>query len=114
MNKYDGFDDRDAMIASFEYSYGEVTDEVRARYPTDDQILLAIYEYGNYEGSAFVLYEQDGKLYEVNGGHCSCNGLEGQWDPEETTWEALAMRQFYGSSWIQDEIKRLMAERVAA
>ena len=55
-------------------------------------ILFANYEYANYSGAAFVLFERDGKLYEVNGGHCSCYGLERQWDPEETTVEALLHR----------------------
>jgi hypothetical protein len=38
-----------------------------------------------------VIFEKDGKLWEVNGSHCSCYGLEGQWQPEETTWEAIAI-----------------------
>lgn len=39
-----------------------------------------------------VAYRLDGKLYEVNGGHCSCYGLEGQWEPAETSVAALKMR----------------------
>ena len=31
-------------------------------------------------------------MWEVNGAHCSCYGLEGQWEPEETTVEALRYR----------------------
>ena len=60
-------------------------------------ILLAWYGYGNYEGDSFVLFEKDGKLYENHGAHCSCYGLEGQWEPEETTWKALAMRDLSDS-----------------
>ena len=56
------------------------------------EILFASYGYENYSGDAFVLFRRDGKLYEVNGGHCSCYGLEGQWEPEETTIEALRHR----------------------
>lgn len=56
------------------------------------EILLASYTYQDYSGSAFVLFRKDGKLYEVNGVHCSCWGLEGQWDPEETSIEALRKR----------------------
>lgn len=64
-----------------------------AELPSDEQILFAGYSYENYSGSAVVLfYNNDGKLCEVNGGHCSCYGLEGQWTPEETSWEAIAMR----------------------
>lgn len=56
------------------------------------EIILAAYGDDNYSGDAFVLFRKDGKLYEVNGSHCSCNGLEGQWEPEETTAEALRHR----------------------
>ena len=59
-------------------------------------ILFAAYTYENYSGEAFVLFEQDGKLFEVNGSHCSCYGLEGQWEPEETTIEALTYRLYNG------------------
>lgn len=31
-------------------------------------------------------------LYEVNGGHCSCNGLSESWGPEETNLTALLSR----------------------
>ena len=54
-------------------------------------ILLAYYECEDYDGYAYVLYEQEGKLYEVHGGHCSCYGLEGQWEPEEVTIEYLSL-----------------------
>ena len=65
-------------------------------------ILLAFYGCADYEGNAFVLFIKDGQLYEVHGSHCSCNGLEGQWQPEETSWEALKVmylesdNSFYG------------------
>jgi hypothetical protein len=57
------------------------------------KILVASYTYEDYNGSAFVLFEKGGKLFEVNGSHCSCYGLEGQWEPEETTLEALMARK---------------------
>ena len=56
-------------------------------------IIFASYLYECYKGSAFVLFERDGKLYEVNGSHCSCYGLEGQWEPEETSVAAVRMRK---------------------
>ena len=62
----------------------------------DAFILLAWYGYGDYDGSAFVLFERGGKLYEVNGGHCSCYGLEECWDPEETDAQALLHRIEHG------------------
>jgi len=55
-------------------------------------MLFAWYGGGDYDGSAFVLFEDGGKLYEVSGSHCSCYGLEGQWGPEETLVEALVHR----------------------
>lgn len=67
----------------------DIEKQFETKLDDDIEILLAWYGYGDYEGDAFVLFRKDGKLYEVNGGHCSCNGLEGQWDPEETSIEAL-------------------------
>ena len=60
-------------------------------------VLLGIYEYEDYSGSAFVLFLKDDKLYEVNGGHCSCYGLEEQWEPEETSVAALVHRYEKGN-----------------
>lgn len=62
------------------------------------KILFAVYKTESYEGSALVIFAKDGKLFEVNGSHCSCNGLEEQWSPEETSLEALRMRDlsYYG------------------
>lgn len=58
----------------------------------DAKIIFAHYTYEDYSGNAFVLFTRNGKLYEVNGSHCSCYGLEGQWEPEETNVEALQHR----------------------
>lgn len=49
---------------------------------SDYQILAACYTYENYSGSAIVILQMNGYLYEVHGGHCSCHGLENQWQPE--------------------------------
>lgn len=77
-------------------------------------VYLAWYGYGCYEGYSMVLYEKNGVLYEVNGSHCSCHGLEGQWEPEVTSWEALAMRNLVdsyvdGSSEADARLKELVA-----
>ena len=55
-------------------------------------ILHHRYESEGYEGSAFTVYTKDSKIYEVHGSHCSCFGLEDQWEPEETTIAALKLR----------------------
>ena len=56
------------------------------------KFIFASYEYEDYSGSAFVVFIENGKLYEVNGSHCSCNGLEGLWEPDETSLDALMFR----------------------
>ena len=61
------------------------------------EILFAHYDYADYEGYAFVLFERNGQLYEVNCSHCSCYGLEGQWSPEETSVEELQHRMDNGN-----------------
>lgn len=76
----------------------------------DVEILLAVYECPPYEGSAFVLFKKYGKLYEVNGSHCSCYGLENQWSPEETSIEALKIRNmnvYYG-----EEFQKLFVDYI--
>ena len=85
------------------------------------EILLAAYQYEAYSGEAFVLFRRDGKLYEVNGGHCSCYGLEGQWEPEETTLAALTHRaqkgDLGGSEYgmkFSDELALVLAELAKA
>jgi hypothetical protein len=57
-----------------------------------DHIWVAVYVQESYEGGAYVLYERNGDLFEVRGGHCSCHGLEGQWAPEATTLAAIRFR----------------------
>lgn len=48
------------------------------------EVILAHYEYEDYSGSASVYYVDNttGLFYEVQGGHCSCYGLEDQWYPD--------------------------------
>jgi hypothetical protein len=81
------------------------------------EVLFASYSYECYEGSAMVIFRKDGKLYEVNGGHCSCYGLEGQWEPEETTAESLSFRMAEGNlahyCGGADEMRELIAKLVA-
>lgn len=56
------------------------------------EIIYAAYDTPAYEGYAHVIFISNGKIYEVNGSHCSCYGLEGQWRPEETLVTALLTR----------------------
>ena len=61
-------------------------------------LLFSSYGKDYYSGDAFVLFEKGGKLFEVNGGDCSCCGLEGQFSPEPTTIEALSFRLTNGTT----------------
>lgn len=56
------------------------------------KILFASYVDENYSGDAWVLFSKRGELYEVNGSHCSCYGLEGQWEPELVSLPELENR----------------------
>lgn len=80
--------------------WGNTADDI---VPQKENVLFASYGGDGYEWRALVLFTHNGKLYEVNGWHCSCFGLRevgsgtdtvSQWCPEETTWKALAMRRF--------------------
>jgi hypothetical protein len=82
----DLFTDKDSILHAYEAPADALKGAV---------VYLAWYKYEDYSGSSLVIFKQNGKLYEVNGGHCSCNGLEGQWEPEETSWKALGMRDLY-------------------
>lgn len=53
--------------------------------PENCEILYASYEIDGCDGTATVIGRMDGELFEVHGCHCSCCGLEEQWDPEETS-----------------------------
>lgn len=66
------------------------------------KVIVATYDC-DYDASAFVLLKKGRKYYEVHGSHCSCYGLEGQWDIEESAKLALKHRvdnadtDYYGS-----------------
>lgn len=71
-------------------------------------VVWSLFGYPSYEGYCNIVFIEDGKLYEVNGSHCSCNGFEGQWTPEPTSFEALAMREWKGyEEYDQDELNEV-------
>lgn len=76
------------------------------------EVLVASYSYEDYSGDAYVLFRRDGKLFEATGSHCSCYGLsenhydgncKSQWEPEETTAEAVLHRVNEGH-WFTDGV----------
>lgn len=82
------------------------------------EVVLAYYGQESYEGTAYVLLFNtiNGLFYEVNGGHCSCNGLEGQFEPTEVTFEELNHRVTEGTfgteGWGDEDRKNLYAEEL--
>jgi len=77
-------------------------------------IVIASYDYRNYDGRAFVLFEQDGMFFEVNASHCSCYGLEGQWEPEEVSWDELQNRLLKGNLGTyapRDELEKIILKQ---
>lgn len=82
----------------------------------DCTILYAWYEYEDYSGSAVVIFERLGQLYEVVGSHCSCFGLEDQWSPEETSLVSLENEQNWQlirAPGIQEFVDNLINDRRA-
>lgn len=57
--------------------------------PKPEEILLANYSRDGCDGRAQVLYRNGSAYFYVSGSHCSCFGLEDQWEPEEYTLETL-------------------------
>lgn len=74
------------------------------------EILLAAYSYECYSGQAVVVFKKDSQLWTVNGSHCSCYGLEGQWEPEEASISQLEhiLEKGWEFNWIADEMKALI------
>jgi hypothetical protein len=107
-NEYaDGYSDASKQLAA------TITATLKA-----SNFVIALYGLGGYEGWSYVLYHKDGVFYENEAGHCSCYGLEGQWNPQETDVEALKLRLANGSfSYEADEdrlIKMYISEYLGA
>jgi len=96
------------IVRDFQIEDQAASDLYRAK------IIIAWYTYECYSGDAYVLYELDGKLYEAEGGHCSCYGLEGQWEPSETNVEAVQHILEKGSRYGMDGHKRAFTEAFKA
>lgn len=99
-------------------SWSDVCREFDLVIDLPDEVLLAVYESELYEGYADVIYRQDDRYYWVSGSHCSCYGLEGQWDPEEYSAELLiaALRRGDHFYWSEDSsaLRDAVIDRVHA
>lgn len=83
----------------------ELRKHIESEYETNPgeldnyEILIAYESVGSWgcDSSSFFLIKnkKTQELYEVNGGHCSCYGFEGQWIPDKTNLEYLNSDKFH-------------------
>jgi hypothetical protein len=91
---------REAFIEDYN---GRVDEKVAAQFDADMKgLIVAVLDSSGYEESAHILFRRGRKLFEVEASHCSCNGFEGQWNPEPVEWKQLAMRP---KGWISYDTK---------
>lgn len=62
-------------------SWEDVKREFNTGQVEPEEVLVARYDQEGYEGSALVIFRQGNQIFTVEGGHCSCYGLEDQWEP---------------------------------
>lgn len=73
-------------------SWGDLQDQFEVKNKIEEPLhVFAIYGSEGYDGYATVIYTNDGVIFNVvEGSHCSCYGLEGQWQAEDhMTLDAL-------------------------
>lgn len=97
LGEWDNFEQMVSDFIEDAWEDGAVSNAIASDDFSGIHVLLAYYEVDGYEGDAFVIYKKNGKLYEVNGSHCSCYGLERQWEPSEVTYEELIKRMDDGN-----------------
>ena len=83
----------------------------------DHEILFATYEQGSYDGHSVVIFKRNNILYLVDAGHCSCYGLEGLFNPDETDWGMLITLNATSMCWdfesdARDALYNLLASHV--
>ena len=70
--KYYGFSGWDGVLSDFEVT----------GIP-EPEFVYALYVMPPYEGDATVIFKDGDGWHQVHGSHCSCFGLEQQWEPDE-------------------------------
>jgi len=63
----------------------------------DIELLLASYKQGDDSGYGFIFFRLNQQFFEVNVSHDSERDLQGQWEPEDTSIEALLFRLHRGN-----------------
>ena len=100
---WDGLE-QDSIISSFEGDSYSVPHMRKQIDRTGIDVLFAWYDdpWG-YSGEAFLLFRKDGEYYTVNGSHCSCYGLEGQWSPVRVTIDYLKKELENGMGFLDNQ-----------
>lgn len=70
-------------------NWADVQKEFDMKEPEPEEVIYAEYATGNYVGDAVVVYRNGDTYFTVEGGHCSCYGLEGKWSPEQYNKDTL-------------------------
>lgn len=103
MNKYIGFTSKKDISELF-----DVCTEFLDKY----KILFAGYYNEDYSGIALVILKEKStnNLYQVFGSHCSCNGLEGQFELEETNIKHIKklLKEGYTYKPFEYEVKQVL------
>ena len=63
-------------------NWSDVLNNFKEPESLEPEIVVAYYDDEDYDGNAVVLFKQFDEYGWVEGSHCSCYGLEGQWEPE--------------------------------
>jgi hypothetical protein len=106
LNNYKAYELRDKERASLEDMKEQIMeihgfedlDDICGRYRIDRsvldeyELLFACYYNEGWEGDSNLFLRKDGKFFVVDASHCSCYGLEGRFDPVETTKEAMMLQ----------------------
>jgi hypothetical protein len=114
-----GWDDVADIRHAFLEGYGGKVNEPEATSFAADMagLIVGVLDSWTYEEAAHFIFERGGKLFEVTASHCSCDGFEGRWEPEEISWEQLAMRPAGWISYDTEEaceyIEEIVKQRVA-
>lgn len=76
-NAWNQTDAEEAIIAEYQCSVEDLEPY---------NVLVAFYSYESYSGDSYLLLQnrKTRELFVVTGGHCSCNGLEGMFEPSKT------------------------------
>lgn len=96
--------------------YKAWSDEPEPKLPDHLHIFFSSYECECYEGDSMVWgYDTEkGTFFYVSGGHCSCYGLEGQWDEEPYSFEEMIEKIKTDLSWERERTYYNRSDRIKA